>query len=188
MVHNILFYTLEIGNYQNNPLLASIWLAVITRIHKAWEENLFYLSAHPSPSGWRARLSSHTAEDKQMSHQDDFLHIQQHRGAAGDFVLLCKGRRKEKRISFACNFTSSTETMIERRLGWQNALSLLSDRTCSCCFWVLQPGEPESRVEHTWCKLTGLDRPEQRRRDAEKMWSVLSLLHSRTQSVWLHLT
>lgn len=117
MVHNVLFYTLEIGNYQNNPLLASIWLAVITRIHKEWEENLFYLSAHPSPSGWRARLSSHTAEDRQMSHQDAFLHIQQHRGAAGDFLFPCKDRRKEKRISSACNFTSSTETVIECRLG-----------------------------------------------------------------------
>lgn len=188
MVHNILFYTFEIGNYQNNPLLASIWLAVITRIHKVQEENLFYLSAHPSPSGWRARLFSHAAEDRQMAHQDVFLHIQHHRGPAGDFVLPCKDKRKEKIISFACNFAPSKETVIECWLGWQSALSLLSDRTCSCCFWVLHPGEPETRVEHTWCKLTGLDRPKQRGRDAGKMRSVLSLLHSRTQSAWLHLT
>lgn len=69
-----------------------------------------------------------------MCHQDAFLHIQQHRGAAEDFVLPCKDSRKEKRISFACNFASSTETVIESRLGWEDALSLLSDRTCSCCF------------------------------------------------------
>lgn len=168
MVHNILFYTLEIGNYQNNPLLASIWLAVITRIHKVREENLFYLSAQTSPSGWRARLSSHTAEDRQMAHQDAFPHIQQHRGAAGDFVLPCKDNRREKRISFACNFASSTETVMECMLGWQNALSLLADRTCSCCFWVKQEWS-------THGANSVLDRPKQRRRDAGKMISVLSL-------------
>lgn len=137
MVHNILFYTLEIGNYQNNPLLASIWLALITRIHKVGEENLFCLSAHPSLSGWRARLSSHTAEDRQIAHQDDFLHIQQHRGAAGDFVWPWKDRRKQKRISFACNFASSTETVIECRMGWENpcpyCLTGLVHAAFECC-------------------------------------------------------
>lgn len=66
IAHNILFYTLEIGNYQNNPLLASIWLTLITRIHKAWEE-LLCLHAHWLCSGWRARLSSHTAEDRHVA-------------------------------------------------------------------------------------------------------------------------
>lgn len=66
IARNILFYALEIGNYQNNPLLASIWLTLITRIHKAWEE-LLHLHAPRLCSGWRARLSSHGAGDRQVA-------------------------------------------------------------------------------------------------------------------------
>lgn len=53
-----------------------------------------------------------------MAQQDAFLHIQQHRGATGGFVLCCKDRKREKRISFACNFPSSTETLI----GWDGKM------------------------------------------------------------------
>lgn len=94
-----------------------------------------------------------------MAQQDGFLHVQRHRGAAGDFVLPCKGRRREKNFwslagSFACSCASPMEKVIERRLGWQNVWSSsVADgcllRTCSCYFWVSHPGEPETRMEHT---------------------------------------
>jgi len=63
-----------------------------------------------------------------MAQQGGFLHIQQHRRAAGDFILPCKDRRREKKISslsgsFACYCASPMEKVIECRLGWQNVSS-----------------------------------------------------------------
>lgn len=73
------------------------------------------------------------------------------------------------------------EKVLECRLGWQNvSSSSVSDgcilRTCSCCFWVSHPGEPETRLERSGF-MAHTDRVEQEdlaeRSDAEEMGRVV---------------
>lgn len=144
----------------------------------------------------RARVSSHIAKDRQTVQQNCFLHVQQHRGAARDFVLPCKGRKREKIVSrvwqvLLLAIASLPWKKSGKTVGWDDKTSCtpqclaavflgLVYATFECC--NLENMKQDCSMQCSWCRLARVGQALAESSDAEEMGCVVIFLTQQDSS------